>query len=63
MKVHLHPAGDSGTEVVVSLTEMIEEPTPNEPAMATQTPLRDTPQYEVFFRDVQAALTAPAQPH
>jgi hypothetical protein len=63
MKVHLHPAGDSGTEVVVSLTEMIEEPSPNEPPMATQTPLRDTPQYEVFFRDVQADLSAPAQPH
>jgi hypothetical protein len=31
--------------------------------MATQTPLRDTPQYEVFFRDVQADLSAPAQPH
>jgi hypothetical protein len=63
MKVHLHPAGDSGTEVVVSLTEMIEEPTPNQPAMATQTPLRDTPQYEVFFRDVQAALSSPAKSH
>jgi hypothetical protein len=67
MKVKLNPAGESGTEVVVSLTEMIEEPpsnessmsTPTEPAMATQTPLRDTPQYEVFFREVQEALTAP----
>jgi hypothetical protein len=59
MKVHLNPNGDSGTEVVVSLTEMIEEPSTNEPAMATQTPLRDTPQYEVFFRNVQTALSAP----
>jgi hypothetical protein len=62
LKVHLSPAGDSGTEVEASLTEMIEEPTPNQPAMATQTPLRDTPLYEVFFRDVQTALSAPARP-
>jgi hypothetical protein len=59
MKVHLTPDGESGTEVEVSLTEMIEEPTPNQPAMATQTPLRDTPLYEVFFRSVQTALTSP----
>jgi hypothetical protein len=62
MKVHLTPDGDSGTEVEVSLTEMIEEPSPNQPAMATQTPLRDTPMYEVFFRDVQTALSAPPKP-
>ena len=62
MKVQLNPNGDSGTEVVVSLTEMIEEPTPNQPAMATQTPLRDTPLYEVFFRNVQTALTTPSKP-
>jgi hypothetical protein len=59
MKVQLSPAGDSGTEVEVSLTEMIEEATSNQPAMATQTPLRGTPLYEVFFRDVQTALNAP----
>lgn len=59
MKVHLSPAGDSGTLVEVSLTETIEETSAEEPAMATQTPLRDTPQYEVFFRDVQTALNTP----
>jgi hypothetical protein len=58
MKVHLSPNGDSGTVVEVSLTEMIEDQTPGEPAMATQTPLRDTPLYEVFFRDVQSGLAA-----
>lgn len=57
MKVNLSPGAESGTLVEVSLTEMIEEPSPNTPAMATQTPLRDTPLYEVFFRDVQTALS------
>jgi hypothetical protein len=69
MKVRLNPAADSGTEVVVSLTEMIEEPVTSEPSMsspagpdlATQTPLRDTPLYEVFFRNVQDSLSAPAR--
>jgi hypothetical protein len=27
--------------------------------MATETPLRDTPLYEVFFRNLQNALNAP----
>jgi hypothetical protein len=60
MKVHLSPNGDSGTVVEVSLTEMIEDRTPDQPAMTTQTPLHDTPLYEVFFRNVQTALGAPA---
>jgi hypothetical protein len=60
MKVHLSPNGDAGTVVEVSLTEIIEDQAPGEPAMATQTPLRDTPLYEVFFRDVQSALAVPA---
>ncbi len=59
MKVRLSPNGDSGTVVEVSLTEMIEDRTPEQPAMTTQTPLRGTAQYEVFFRDIQAALAGP----
>jgi hypothetical protein len=59
MKVHLSPAAESGTEVEVSLIEVIEEDSANQPGMATQTPLRDTPLYEVFFRNVQTALNAP----
>jgi hypothetical protein len=58
MKVTLSPAAESGTEVEVSLVEVIEEDTANQPGMATQTPLRDTPLYEVFFRNVQTALGA-----
>jgi hypothetical protein len=61
MRVSLSPAAESGTEVEISLTEMIEEPSPNQPAMATETPLRDTPLYEVFFRSVQTALTGPVK--
>jgi hypothetical protein len=59
MKVHLSPAAEAGTDVEVSLTEMIEEATTNQPAMATQTPLRDTPLYEVFFRNIQTSLNTP----
>jgi hypothetical protein len=59
MKVTLSPAAESGTEVEVSLVEVIEEDSANQPGMATETPLKDTPLYEVFFRNVQTALGAP----
>jgi hypothetical protein len=59
MKVTLSPAAESGTEVEVSLVEVIEEDSANQPGMATETPLRDTPLYEVFFRNVQTALGGP----
>jgi hypothetical protein len=62
MKVRLSPAGDAGTEVEVSLIETIEADSNNQQGMATQTPLADTPLYQVFFRDVQNALNAPATP-
>jgi hypothetical protein len=61
MKVHLSPAGDAGTEVQVSLIETLEADSSNQPGMATETPLRDTPLYSVFFRDVQKALDAPGK--
>jgi hypothetical protein len=59
MKVHLTPAAESGTDVEVSLTETIEEASASEKGLATETPLRDTPLYEVFFRNLQTALSAP----
>jgi hypothetical protein len=58
LKVRISPAEESGSEVTVSFTEIIEETSAGLPAMATQTPLRDTPLYEVFFRNVQQALKA-----
>src|SRR5205823_3015086 len=57
MKVKLHAATDTTTDVTVHLTEIIEsDASAARPGLATETPLRDTPQYEVFFRDVQQAL-------
>jgi len=61
MKVRLSPAGEAGTEVRVSLIETIEADSSRQPGMATETPLRDTPLYSVFFKDVQNALAAPAR--
>ena len=59
MKVGIHETEVSGgTEVNVRLTEIIEIDSSNRAGQATETPLRDTPQYEVFFRSVQQALDA-----
>ena len=59
MKVRLHETEVSGgTEVTVRLTEIIEDDSSNRAGQATETPLRDTPHYEVFFRNVQQALDA-----
>jgi len=60
MKVRMEAAGDSGTQVTVSFSEIIEADSSNQPGTATQTPLRDTPLYDVFFRNLQQALRAPA---
>ncbi|HVS52923.1 MAG TPA: hypothetical protein VHD62_11270 [Opitutaceae bacterium] len=59
MKVRLHPTLDEkGTEVTVWLTEILEGDSTSHAGLATSAPLRDTPQYEVFFRSVQQALNA-----
>jgi hypothetical protein len=58
LKVRIGAAEDAGCEVTASFTEIIEESSGATPAMATETPLRDTPLYEVFFRNVQQALNA-----
>ena len=59
MKVRLNPTLDEkGTDVSVTLTEIIESDSANRAGLATETPLRDTPQYEVFFRRVGQALGA-----
>jgi hypothetical protein len=56
MKVRLEPGPTAGTQVTVSFSEIIEADSNNQPGMATETPLRDTPQYDVFFRDLQRCL-------
>jgi hypothetical protein len=62
MKVSMQPGPESGTLVEVSLTEILEADATNQPGMATETPLRDTPLYDVFFKDIQKFLEQPAQP-
>jgi len=59
LKAKLDPARDGGTAVVVRITEIIESDSSNRAGLATETPLRDTPQYEVFFRGIEQALAAP----
>jgi len=58
VNVALEPALDGGTDLKVLFAEIIENDSGNQAGRATETPLRDTPQYEVFFRGVQQALDA-----
>lgn len=61
MKVRLHVTLDTaGTEVSVRFAEIIEADSTNRAGLATETPLRDTSHYEVFFRHLQQALEAQA---
>ena len=56
MKVRIHAAGESGAEVTVVLKEVIESDSANHAGTATETPLRDTPLYDSFLREIQKAL-------
>ncbi|MGH7958885.1 MAG: hypothetical protein ACREH8_18010 [Opitutaceae bacterium] len=57
MKVALKPTLDGkGTDVAIRLTEIIEADSSNRAGQATETPLRNTPQYDVFFRRVGQVL-------
>jgi hypothetical protein len=60
MRVRISATADSACEVTVSFSEIIESDSSNQPGMATETPMKDTPLYEVFFRNVQQALKAQA---
>jgi hypothetical protein len=55
MKVRLRGT-EEDTHVTVRFTEIIEADSSNRAGQATETPLRDTPQYQVFFRLVEQAL-------
>jgi hypothetical protein len=59
MKVRLSQTPEGGTTAEVAFGEIIEADSKNQPGMATETPLRDTALYEVFFRNVQEALQSP----
>ena len=55
----MSPAEEAGTSVSVAFNEIIESDSKNQPGMATETPMRDTALYEVFFRNLREALQAP----
>lgn len=61
LKVKLERALDGGTQVSVRITEIIEADSSNRAGQATETPLRDTPQYEVFLQRVGQNLGLPAK--
>jgi hypothetical protein len=54
MSIRIEPAMEGGSAVSVLLKEAVEEDF--EKGIATHTVLRDTPYYEVFFRNLGAAL-------
>jgi len=56
LSVHLRPADNGGTDVTASFREIYEADSERAQGIATETPLRGTPQYEVFFRSLQDAL-------
>jgi hypothetical protein len=56
LKAEFAPAADGGTEVRVRLSEFIEEDTEHHPGFTTESPLKDTPLYETFFRYIQQGL-------
>ena len=62
MKVRLHATLDGSTEVSVTLNEIIEADSRDRAGQGTSAPLRDTPQYDAFFRHVQQALDAAKAP-
>lgn len=60
MKVRLRPTLEgTGTDVAVSLTEIIEADSSNRAGQGTALALRDTPQYEVLFQRIGQVLAAP----
>jgi hypothetical protein len=58
ISVRITPLGDGGSEVSAVLKEVIEEDSDRRQGFATETPLRDTPYYEVFFNNLGQALGA-----
>lgn len=59
ISIRISPAGSEGTEVSADLREAIEEDSQNRQGFATETKLRDTPYYEVFFNGLAQALNSP----
>lgn len=62
MKVRLDAGPESGTEVTISLVEILEADSNGRTGVATESALKDTPLYEVFFRGVDQQLRNPPKP-
>jgi hypothetical protein len=62
LKATFSPVAAGGTEVSVRLSEFIEDDTEHKPGFTTETPLKDTPLYETFFRCIQQGLQVSAAP-
>ena len=58
MSIRISAFGDS-SEVSTELKEVIEEDSNDRPGFATETKLRDTPYYDVFFNGLAQALADP----
>ncbi len=57
LRVKLKPTLDAkGTEVAARIGEVLEGDSSNRAGVATETPLRDTPQYDVFFERLAQVL-------
>jgi hypothetical protein len=57
IKIKLRATLDgTGTDLSVRFTEIIEQDSRSRLGMATETTMRDTPQYEILFRNIQQAL-------
>lgn len=60
LKAEFHPISTGGTEVDVWMKDIVQENADSRTSPATEAPLRNTPLYEVFFRDIQQGLPAAA---
>ena len=58
ISIRINALGDD-SEVAAELKEIIEEDSNDRPGFATETKLRDTPYYSVFFDGVAQALGSP----
>ncbi|HTJ79589.1 MAG TPA: hypothetical protein VL357_11390 [Rariglobus sp.] len=58
MKVKLSPVASGGIEAAVLITEQVEDDFNKGAGQATETTLRNTPLYDVFFRSFEEALAA-----
>jgi hypothetical protein len=56
LKATFSPTPDGGTEASLWLKEVVEADSANRQGFATESPLRDTPLYETFFRAIQQGI-------